>query len=56
MERRCTHEFGECLPPVPLIPRELPYALKFDQEPPLEVQQLVETREQEMESILIYRI
>ena len=56
MERRCTYEFDEWLTPVPLIPRKLPYALEFDQEPSLKVQQLVQTREQQMESVLIYRV
>lgn len=51
-----THEFSEGRAPLPLVPRQLPYALKLDEESSLEVEELVEAREEQMDSILVYRI
>lgn len=41
---------------MPFIPGQLPYALQSDEESPLEVEKLVEPREQQMEGVLVYCI
>ena len=49
MER--THVLGEGKPPSLLIPRQFCDALDLDEELALKVQELVQTREQEMERV-----